>query len=81
MDFGYHKLYIDGKLVDSISGKRHSVICPANEEEIAQIAWAGKEDALLALESARRGFDYWSSLSLSKRTEWMTKLRTAILEK
>ena len=81
MNFGYHKLYIDGKLVDSISGKRHSVICPANEEEIAQIAWAGKEDALLALESSRRGFDHWSSLSLAKRTEWMTKLRTAILEK
>ena len=81
MNFGYHKLYIGGNLVDSISGKQHSVICPANEEEIATIAWAGKEDALLALEAAQKGFEFWSKLSLAERTEWMTKLRTAVMEK
>lgn len=81
MDFGYHKLYIDGKLVDSVDGKRHSVICPANEEKVAEIAWAGKADAELALAAAQKGFKYWSSLSLVERTEWMLKLRTAVLEK
>lgn len=80
MNFGYHKLYIGGKLVDSVSGKKHAVICPANDEQTAEIAWAGAEDAQLALEAAQKGFEYWSKLSLAERTEWMTKLRTAVLE-
>jgi len=80
MNFGYHKLYIGGKLVDAVSGKKHAVICPANDEQTAEIAWAGVEDAELALEAAQKGFEYWSKLSLVERTEWMTKLRTAVLE-
>lgn len=80
MDFGYHKLYIGGQLLDAVKGKRHDVICPANEKKVAEIAWAGKEDALLALDAAEKGFQLWSKLSLSERTEWMLKLRTAILE-
>ena len=52
---------------------------PANEEKVAEIAWAGKKDAHLALEAAQKGFKYWSGLSLAERTEWMSKLRTAVL--
>ncbi|MEO1011796.1 MAG: NAD-dependent succinate-semialdehyde dehydrogenase [Bacteroidota bacterium] len=81
IDFGYRKLYIGGRLIDAKSGKRQAVICPANDKAIAEIAWAGKEDALLALEAAKKGFLYWSKLSLAKRTEWMSKLRSAVLEK
>jgi succinate-semialdehyde dehydrogenase/glutarate-semialdehyde dehydrogenase len=80
-NFGYKKLYIDGKLVDAVSGEREDVICPATGESIAQIAKAGKADAEKALESAAKGFKYWSKLSLTERTVWMTKLRAAILEK
>lgn len=80
MNFGYHKLYIGGALVDAVSGKRHNVVCPANDEPTAEIAWAGEEDATLALVAAQKGFEYWSKLSLAERTEWMTKLRTAVLE-
>lgn len=79
--FGYKKLYIDGQLVDSISGKKTTVICPATGEVIAEIAQAGKEDAEIALLSSQKGFKYWSKLSLVERTVWMTKLRTAVLEK
>ena len=81
MDFGYLKLYIGGKLVDAINGERKSVFCPANEEKIAEIAWATEADALLALDEAQKGFEYWSALSLVERTEWMLKLRTAVLDK
>ena len=49
MDFGYKKLYIDGRLVDAASGEQKEVICPATETSIAKIAWAGKEDAEKAL--------------------------------
>jgi succinate-semialdehyde dehydrogenase / glutarate-semialdehyde dehydrogenase len=80
-NFGYKKLYIDGKLVDAENGARENVICPATGETIAQIAKAGKADAEKALLSSQKGFKYWSKLSLAERTTWMTKLRSAILEK
>ena len=80
-NFGYKKLYIDGQLVDAVSGEREDVICPATGEVIAQIAKAGAADAEKALLSAQKGFKYWSKLSLTERTEWMSKLRSAVLEK
>jgi len=81
MDFGYLQLYIDGQLVDASDNDRFSVVSPVNERSIASIAWAGKLDAIKALESAHRGFSYWSKLSLVERTVWMKKLREAILKK
>jgi len=80
MDFGYHKMYIGGALVDSVSKTRSDVICPADGKPIAQIAEAGKADAEKALEAAQKGFEFWSKCSLSERTQWMLKLREAVLE-
>lgn len=80
MNFGYHKLYVDGKLTDAKSGKRTQVICPATGESVAEVAQAGAVDTEKALEAAQKGFKYWSNLSLSERTEWMLKLRLAVLE-
>lgn len=80
-NFGYKRLYINGELIDSVSGEKEDVICPATGEVIAQVAKAGKEDALKALDSAQAGFKYWSKLSLTERTTWMQKLRAAVLEK
>ena len=81
MHFGYKKLYIDGGLHDAEDGSRQKVICPANGDEVAEIAEAGLNDTLKALKSAQHGFKYWSKLSLKERTSWMKKLRKAILEK
>ncbi|NCG05006.1 MAG: aldehyde dehydrogenase family protein [Bacteroidetes bacterium] len=80
MEFGYKKLYIGGALVDSVSKTRSDVICPADGKPIAQIAEAGKADAEKALEAAQKGFEFWSKCSLSERTQWMLKLREAVLE-
>ena len=80
MNFGYHKLYIDGKLVDAQNKASTEVICPATNKSIAEVAEAGAEDARKALTAAQRGFTYWSRLSLAERTEWMLKLREAVLE-
>ncbi|MFL2585642.1 MAG: NAD-dependent succinate-semialdehyde dehydrogenase [Parvicellaceae bacterium] len=80
MNFGYKKLFIDGKLQDSHEGLKQKVICPANGEVIGEIAEAGENDTLYALKNAKTGFKYWSSLSLKTRTDWMLKLRDAILE-
>lgn len=80
-NFGYKKLYINGELVDAESKKRIEVVCPATGEIIAEVAQAGEADAQKALVSAKEGFKYWSKLSLVERTVWMSKLRTAVLEK
>ena len=80
-NFGYKKLYINGELVDSVSGEKEDVICPATGEVIAQVAKAGKADALKALETSKEGFNYWKKLSLNERTVWMQKLANAIKEK
>lgn len=81
MNFGYHKLYIGGRLVDAGNKERDEVICPASGEIIAEVAKATKQDAEMAIEAAEKGFKYWSKLPLSERTEWMLKLREAILDK
>ena len=80
MEFGYQKIYIGGALVDSVSKTRSDVICPADGKPIAQIAEAGKADAEKALKAAQKGFAFWSKCSLSERTQWMLKLREAVLE-
>ncbi len=80
MNFGYKKLYIGGVLRDAISGAKKDVICPATNEVVGQVAWAGVEDAELALVEAQKGFKYWSKLSLAERTKWMMKLREEVLK-
>lgn len=81
MDFGYKKLYIDGKLVDAASGEKKQVICPASEESVAEVAWARKKDADLALEAAQAAFKKWSKLSVNTRKKWMDELRDAVIKR
>ncbi len=81
MNFGSLKLYIGGALVEANHGVKKTILCPADEKPIAEVAWADETDALKALEAAQDGFKFWSALRLSERTEWMSKLRSAILEK
>ena len=74
-------MYINGQLLDAESGKKEAVICPATGEAIAEIAIAGIKDTQKALLSSQQGFKYWSALTLAQRSEWMDKLRTAVLNK
>lgn len=79
MDFGYKKLYINGALRDASGGIRQKQICPGTGKPIAELAWAGAADANAALEAARCAFPSWSGLSLDERSEWMSRLRDAVL--
>ncbi len=81
MHFGHKKLYIDGELREAVNGRTFDVVCPGDETVIASVAWAGREDTKLALESAQRGFKTWSALPVASRMDWMDQLRTGILEK
>lgn len=80
MKFGHKKLYIGGQLREASTRASFEVICPANEKATATIAWASKEDALLSLDEAQKGFEYWSKLPLAERLAWIDKLRTKLLE-
>ena len=80
MEFGNLQMYIDGDLKSSVDNFKKDIYSPLNEEKIASLAWGNEKDSLLALESASKGFISWSKISLSKRKEWMFKLREKILE-
>lgn len=58
-----HRMLIDGKLVEAISGKTFDNINPATAEVIGQVADAGVADMELAIAAARRAFDEsdWST--------------------
>ncbi|PWJ41792.1 aldehyde dehydrogenase family protein [Sediminitomix flava] len=80
LKFGHKNLYIGGDLVPASDNGSFDVICPADETVVGSISWATKADTLNALDAAEVGFQYWSSLSLSERLEWISKLRIKLLE-
>ena len=71
--------YINGELVPG-AGRTAVISCPGNQEEVAQVALATREQALAALDAARDAFPAWSALSLEERGSWMMKLRDAIAQ-
>lgn len=79
MKFGHRKLYLDGELCEAANGATHPVVCPATEEPIATIAWAGRADADRALAAAERGFKTWSQTPLARRAETLRRLRALVL--
>ncbi len=58
-----NRLFIDGRLVEAVSGKTYQNINPATEEVMGEVADAGPEDMELAIAAARRAFDEtgWST--------------------
>lgn len=73
------KLYIGGELRSSKSS--FSVINPANNEVVGQIAWADASDAHSALRAANDAFPHWSTMPIEERISWMHKLRDALIKK
>jgi acyl-CoA reductase-like NAD-dependent aldehyde dehydrogenase len=65
------KLLIDGKFVDSVSGKTFETQDPATGKTIALVAAAQKEDVDLAVKAAKKAFydSEWSTMSNMQRTE------------
>ncbi|WRX35089.1 Aldehyde dehydrogenase domain - like 10 [Theobroma cacao] len=61
----FTKLFINGKFVDSISGKTFEAVDPRTGEVITRIAEGDAEDIDLAVGAARHAFDHgpWPRLS------------------
>jgi betaine-aldehyde dehydrogenase len=62
-------MYIDGQWVNALSGKTRSIINPANQEVIAEVAEGAREDSRAAIAAARRAFDRgeWPRTPASER--------------
>lgn len=65
--------YINGEWVESKSKRIFESVNPATEEVIGQVADAGGEDTLLAIEAAQRAFSAWSQLTAIERADYMMK--------
>ncbi|MHB1559995.1 MAG: aldehyde dehydrogenase family protein [Isosphaeraceae bacterium] len=74
------KMLIDGKWVDSASGKTFATINPATEEIIAQVAEGDAADVDRAVQAARRAFDSgpWRKADARDRGRMLNKLADLI---
>ena len=52
------QLLIDGKFVNSVSGKTFETLNPSTEEPLAQIQEADQRDVDIAVKAARKAFDH-----------------------
>jgi acyl-CoA reductase-like NAD-dependent aldehyde dehydrogenase len=74
------KLLIDGKWVDSASGKTFDVFNPANGQVITKVQEGGKEDIDRAVKAARKAFEegQWRKMSTAQRARCLGKLADLI---
>lgn len=75
------KMYIDGKFVDSKSGKWIDVINPSTEEVIARQPEGTKEDVEEALDAARRAQKAWEKTPAIERAQYLVKMAEGIRER
>jgi aldehyde dehydrogenase (NAD+) len=74
------RMLIDGKWVDSVSGRTFETINPANGEVIAHVAEGEKADVDKAVAAARRAFDHgpWRKMSARERGQLIYRLADLI---
>lgn len=70
------QLLIDGKFVNSVSGKTFDTFNPATEEKIIAVQEADKADVDKAVKAARKAFDHgpWRRMPASERGRLMYRL-------
>lgn len=75
------KLFIDGEWIDAQSGETFPTYAPSTGEKIADVAKAGREDAVRAVEAARRAFDEgpWPRMSGKERAAYLRKAAELIM--
>jgi len=75
------KMLIDGKWVDSVSGKTFETINPATGKVIANVAEGDKADVDKAVKAARRAFEGpWRKMNARERGRLMTRLSELVEE-
>ena len=70
-----YDLFIDGQFVAPRSGKYFDSINPANEQKLADIALAGREDVDAAYAAAQRAFDtVWRRMPGRERAKYLYRI-------
>ena len=75
------KMYINGKFVDSRSGKWIDVLNPSTEEVIARQPEGTKEDVDEALDAARKAQNEWEKTPAIERAGYLLKMAEGIKER
>ncbi|HII07695.1 MAG TPA: aldehyde dehydrogenase family protein, partial [Methanotrichaceae archaeon] len=63
------KMLIDGKAMESATGKVALILNPANQVPVAEFSLGGREDANSALEAAKKAFPKWAKNNPRERGE------------
>jgi aldehyde dehydrogenase (NAD+) len=70
-----YELFIDGRFVAPKGGKYFDAINPANEQKLAEIALAGREDVDAAYAAAQRAFDGgWGRMPGRERAKYLYRI-------
>jgi acyl-CoA reductase-like NAD-dependent aldehyde dehydrogenase len=74
------QLFINGEFTDAVSGETFSSTDPATGQEWARVAKGGREDAIRAIEAARKAFDEgpWPRMSGKERAEKLNQIAEGI---
>jgi acyl-CoA reductase-like NAD-dependent aldehyde dehydrogenase len=78
-----HRLYIDGKWINSSTGRRIDVIDSVTEEVFLTVAEAGPKDVTRAVSAARRAFDDgpWPRLTHAERARYVRDMAEGIRQR
>ena len=74
-------LFINNEFQASDSGETLTVSNPANGEDLAKVARAGKKDVDKAVQAAHDAFDSWSKISKEERADYLLEISRRIHEK
>src|SRR3954467_7084652 len=67
--------WIDGQRVEGTSGRNGPVFNPATGAQSGEVDFATVEEVDAAVQAARRAFESWRAVSLSRRTELFFRIR------
>lgn len=70
--------YINGRWVDSHSDNYVDVLNPANQEVLAKVPYGTAQDVADAAAAAQEGFQEWRNTPVSKRVQYLFKLKTIL---
>ncbi|MFN3690555.1 MAG: aldehyde dehydrogenase family protein, partial [Fimbriimonadales bacterium] len=75
-------LFINGEFVEPHSGRYFETINPANEETLAEVAYADAEDVDRAVRAARRAYEQvWSKLPGKERAKYLFRIARILQER
>ena len=75
-----YQIYIDGKWINSVTGKTFESLNPANEDVVGEFQSCNSYDVNKAVDAAEKAYSSWSSLPAPKRGELLLKVANLLRE-